>query len=219
MTADAGVARGRRRAALLPLGVVLLALVVGLVVVVNRGGDGDGDVASEELVRVDATPAVRYATLAELAGASDVVVRGEVVDIARGRTVGGQPGDGGAPVGAVVSRLVTVRVDEVLAGGDGSLAPGGQVVVEEEGWLTDGRAIALNGARPPEVGDEGIWFLDAIDDPDLPLFVTVNTQGRFLSPGGGALEGTDPEDPLVQSIVRGTLDELGTEVRALAASR
>ena len=86
--------------------------------------------------------APRVATLAELVASADVVVRGEVTATERGRLFG-EPG-----AGAVESRLVTLRVDEVLAG---EAPPEGPLVVEEEGWLEDGTPIVVDGA-PPSTG-------------------------------------------------------------------
>jgi hypothetical protein len=147
-----------------------------------------------------ASDAPRYATLDDLAAAADLVVTGEVEGIDRGRTFG-QPG--GA---AIVSRLVTLRVDDVLTGTMPSEAS--NVLVEEEGWLDDGRPVAVDGAAPTEVGDRGIWFLVDVHDPEMPVYTVVNAEGRYLfgdgsdgdDGGGASLVGADGDDPLIAEI-------------------
>ena len=129
--------------------------------------------------------------------ASDAVVLATVQSVERGRLVG-DPADGG-----IISRIVTLSVERVLSG-----APAPTVLVEEEGWLADGTPIVVNGVEPSAVGDRGVWFLDAIDDAELPVLLVINSQGRFLVEGDGALRGGDQRDSLVQELQRLTLDEL-----------
>jgi hypothetical protein len=164
--------------------------------------------------------APRYADLAELVAASDLVVRGEVEATERGRAFGGP---GGA---AIVSRLVRLRVDEVLAGP--APVDAVDVLVEEEGWLDDGRPLAVDGAAPTEVGDRGIWFLLDVGDPELPVYTVVNAEGRYLEEeggsggsggsgdGGGGLVGAEGDDPLVAEVEALSADELAAEVSRLA---
>lgn len=204
--------------------VAAVALALGAAVVTSqRGGDGEpssgaGSTGStprdEELVEVT-SDAPRHATLDELVAAADVVVRGEVEGTERGRPFG-QPG--GA---TIVSRLVTLRVDEVLAG----TAPrAGTVLVEEEGWLDDGRALVVDGAGPTRPGDRGIWFLVEVDDPDLPVYTTVGAEGRYLVAGNEGddaddtdrLVGAANDDPLVADLASRGPDGLAAAVRALA---
>ena len=175
----------------------------------GSGGSADsapGPDTGADLVAV-ASDAPRGGSLDELVAASDLVVRGEVEGTERGRPFG-QPG--GA---TIVSRLVTLRVDEVLAGA----APrAGTVLVEEEGWLDDGRALVVDGARPSEAGDAGIWFLTEVDDPDLPVYTTVGAEGRYLvaGDGGDTLVGADGDDPLVADLAARGPDGLAAAVRA-----
>ncbi|HEV7761944.1 MAG TPA: hypothetical protein VGO78_23210 [Acidimicrobiales bacterium] len=200
-----------------PLAAVALALAAAVVTGQRGGDDGPSSDAGsagsaelpatgEELVAVS-SDAPRHRSLDELVAASDLVVRGEVEGTERGRPFG-QPG--GA---TIVSRLVTLRVDEVLAGP----APrAGTVLVEEEGWLDDGRALVVDGARPSEAGDTGIWFLTEVDDPDLPVYTTVGAEGRYLVAGDGddALVGADGDDPLVAELAARGPDGLAAAVRA-----
>lgn len=196
-----------------PLAVVALAL--GAAVVVSQRGDEGGSSPPsapsdepgepEELVEVT-SDAPRYATLDELVGAADLVVRGEVASTERGRAFG-QPGGT-----TIVSRLVTLQVDEVLAG---TAPQAGTVVVEEEGWLDDGRALVVDGAAPTRTGDAGFWFLVEVDDPDLPVYTTVGAAGRYLvgPDDPERLEGADNDDPLVAELVARTPDELAAAIR------
>jgi hypothetical protein len=57
----------------------------------------------------------------------------------------------------------------------------------------------VDGVAPSEVGDSGIWFLIATADPELPGFVVVNSQGRYLSIGE-RVDGGDRSDPLVREL-------------------
>jgi hypothetical protein len=192
-----------------PLAVVALAAAAA-VVTSQRGGDGGapapaGDPAAGEALVEVTSDASRYTTLDELVAAADLVVRGEVASTERGRTFG-QPGGT-----TIVSRLVTLRVDEVLAG----TAPrAGSVLVEEEGWLDDGRALVVDGAGPTRTGDAGFWFLVEVDDPDVPVYTTVGAAGRYLL-AGDRLRGADNDDPLVAELAARTPDDLASAIRAV----
>lgn len=188
---------------------VVIAASVGVATLV--GGDkGPDDVrpGDRQPVAVAASPAERFATVEALVAASDLVVRGTVVDLSRGRVVGSP---GGA---SIESRIVGVAIDDVLAG---PTPPGATVMVEEEGFLADGTPIALNGSRPPEVGDVGVWFLQRLDDPELAAYLITGTQGRFVVGPGGAVEGSDPDDPVVAELAGAGLDVIAERVRAAAA--
>jgi hypothetical protein len=172
----------------------VVVLAVGAAVL--TGGDEDGSPRStttlpgEEQVEVE-SDAPRMASLDELVASSDLVVTGEVAGTERGRTFG-QPGGT-----TIESRLVTLTVDEVLAG---SAPRAGTVLVEEEGWLDDGRALVVDGARPSEAGDRGVWFLVEVDDPDLPVYTVVSAEGRYLVGPDGTLAGADNDDPLIADV-------------------
>jgi hypothetical protein len=193
-------------------------VVVALVAATALGGRGTGtpapapdqDPAPDTVPGEDGEPvavssdAPRFATLADLLDASDVVVSGEVVATERGRPFG-EPGGT-----AIVSRLVTLRVDEVLAGTAPAGAP--NLLIEEEGWLDDGPPLVVDGAAPSEVGDRGIWFLVDAGDPELPVHVVVNAEGRYLLDDAGALVGADGDDPLIAEIEALTPDALAARV-------
>jgi hypothetical protein len=157
---------------------------------------------------VVSSDAPRYPTLDDLVAAADVVVAGEVESTDRGRTFGAP---GGA---AIVSRLVTLRVDEVLAGTAPAGAP--HLLVEEEGWLDDGRPLAVDGAAPTEVGDRGIWFLVDVGDPELPVYTVVNAEGRYLL-DGRTLVGAAGDDPLIAEVEALTPGDLAARVAGRGA--
>lgn len=205
----------RRSTWLVPVALVLLAAVVTVVVLATRGPDRSGDAPGGDLDDSVTAPdavavtsdAPTYATLGELVGASDVVLRGTVVAVERGRWFGsGAPGET-----RIQSRLITVEVDEVLAGE----APAGEaVLVEEEGWLADGAPIVVDGTPSVAVGDDAIWFLVEGGDPELATYVVVNGQGRYLVGDDGRLTGATGTDPLVASIEARDADAFGDALRS-----
>lgn len=191
-------------------------VVVALIGASALGGRGTGDPGRDPDPAGDTGPgdgepvavssdAPRFPTLAGLLDASDLVVSGEVVATERGRPFGGPEGT------AIVSRLVTLRIDEVLAGA----APAGvpNLLVEEEGWLEDGSPLVVDGAAPSEVGDRGFWFLVEVEDPELPVYVVVNAEGRYLlAADGTTLVGATGDDPLITTIESLTPTALATQI-------
>ena len=91
---------------------------------------------------------------------------------------------------------MTLRVVDRLAG---DAPPEGPLVVEEEGWLEDGTPIVVDGAPASKVGDDAIWFLDAVGTEELPVYVAVSAQGRYLVVDGD-LVGADGDDPLIAEL-------------------
>ena len=198
------------------------AVVVAVVAAVALAPQGSGPPSSEDPSSTTSTPAAdeapsvevssdapRLTTLTELVAAADLVVQGEVEATERGRTFG-------APGGASLeSRLITLRVDEVLAGGP---PQAGTVLVEEEGWLDDGRALVVDGAAPTEPGDRGFWFLVEVDDPDMPVYRVVNAEGRYLLDGEATLVGATGDDPLIATVEALGPEALPPAVAAAAAA-
>jgi hypothetical protein len=160
-------------------------------------------------VRADAGPPA--ASLDALVAASDVVVRGRVVAVERGRTIG-------TSTQGIVTRLVRVQVDDLLAGDRSVVGADGVVVVEEEGWLPDGRAVRVNGVEPTAIDDAGVWFLVQGRSEEFPYTALVSEQGRFFTdpadPTRFVVSGAD--DALVRSIEALGPDALGTELAGLA---
>lgn len=183
---------------------ITVALVVG-----GRGATSPPATAVAPAPVAVSSDAPRFSQLSELVAAADLVVAGDVASVARGRTFGDP---GGA---AIVSRVVTLRVDSVLAGTPP--AAGTEVLVEEEGWLADGRTLAVDGAAPTEEGDRGIWFLVDVGDPELPVYTVVNAEGRYLRGDGDGddLVGAAGDDPLIARVEAMGADALADEVARL----
>ena len=183
----------RRHAAV----VVVLTVAAGVGIVRwTSAGDGDGSagdtVGDVRLpLAVEASSLYQFDDLASMVAASDLVVRARVDTTTRGRLVG----DGEA---AVVSRIDTLEVEEVLAG-DASLDSGSTLLVEEEGWLGDGTAIAVNGLAPSEAGMDAIWFLDRRPDRRASRLPGHQPPGPVRG-RRRPLEGADGQDPLVARV-------------------
>jgi len=188
-----------------PAAAILVAVVAG--VTLTRPDD-DEPPASRAPVAVS-SDAPRLTSLEELVAASDLVVRAEVAATERGR-VFGDP-NGGA---SVESRLLTLEVTDVLAGAGPA---DDAVLVEEEGWLEDGTPLIVDGAAPSRTGDDGIWFLVRVGDPDVPVHVVVSAQGRYLVDGDG-LASASGDDPLIEALAGLSVDELTARIAALQRS-
>jgi len=203
---------GRRSRWVGPVAAVAVAVCVAVALLAGARDPASpppaprGDPAEASPVAVS-SDAPRFSQLDELVAAADLVVTGEVAAVARGRTFG-EPGGT-----AIVSRVVTLQVDSVLAGTPPE--GGADVLVEEEGWLADGRAVAVDGAAPTQEGDRGIWFLVDVGDPELPLYTVVNAEGRYLVGGddGDGLVGAAGDDPLIARVEAMGADALVDEVR------
>jgi len=195
-----------RRSSILPLAVVgLVGLIAGTVVFLNDDsphGDVEHAATTSSLLAIEASGPV-HGSLRELIEASELIVRGRVVATSRGRMIG-------TARAAVESRWVTVEVDGVLRGEVTTPT----VLVEEEGWLSDGTPIVVDGLAPSVEGLEAIWFLAAIPDPELPGYFVVNHQGRYVIGAEGALTGAERDDALIAEIERLTVDQLVSAVRS-----
>lgn len=193
-------------------GVLALVTVTVFVVVLDNAPDQPA-LFGLKPEAVSSSTRHEFTDLGELIDASDLIVDGEVVATERGRVFGGIDDEGKAAETAVRSRVLTLRVDEVIATGAALAADGTEVVlVEEEGWLTDGTPLVVDAAHASGVGDTGIWFLVATRDADFPGFVVVNSQGRYLRKGGG-LRGADRTDALVRQLEALGPDGLADEIR------
>lgn len=218
--ADGSGRRGWVLPALLVLGAIIVAAAISV-------GSEDGDDAAsdsaepdptDDVVAIESTASVDPADLAELHALSDLVIVGEVQSIERGRVFASpdasQSGEeAGDAASGVESALVTVQVDRVLTGED----PGTTVLVEEEGWLADGRRISLDGAPPTEVGDVGLWFLIDTGDPDVPAWVTVGRFGRWTL-RAGLLSGPLLDEPIAIDLQDRPLDDVVADLAGLDPS-
>lgn len=184
--------------------VPILAIVVGGFAVSwwmwGPSDDPTNSVAANAApLAVTAESAYQFASLDEMLQASDAVVVGVVEATSRGRLVG-DPSDGG-----VISRVVTVRVEQSLWSPREPLAA--VLLVEEEGWLPDGTPIEVNGVAASAVGDRGLWFLDQVAADDVTTMVVINSQGRFLDTAAGTVGG-DQGDALVQILQQRPFSQL-----------
>lgn len=123
-------------------------------------------------VVVSSADEVRYPDLGSLVAASDAVVIARVRAVERGRLISEDP----SGTGGIVTRLVRLGVDEVLAGVD----PGAEITLEEPGWLVDGAPVAVDGVAGSAPGDLGVWFVVRGHDEAFPYWAVVNAQGRYL---------------------------------------
>lgn len=185
----------RSRARWLPILAVVIAVGAGLAAWQVGGHDRHAE-PEEELPPVAVTSdAPRLGSLAELVAGSDLVVRAQVVGTERGRVFGDPGGDA-----AIESRVVTLQVTSVLLGPtSGPAAPGGRILVEEEGWTADGAPLIVDGARPSEVGDDAIWFLTEVGAEEEARYVVVSAEGRYLV-DGDRLVGATGDDALIAEI-------------------
>jgi hypothetical protein len=138
----------------------------------------------------------RFATVEQLVGASDLVVEGHVVATETGRVFGEASAAADDESSAIRSRITTLQIDTVLRGTSSQAT----LLIEEEATLADGTPVRVDGMRPGEVGDRGVWFLVASRDPDFPGYVVANAQGRYLRGPRDTLRGGDRTDPLVRAI-------------------
>ncbi len=192
---------------MLPAVAVAVALAAGVATVRSPGGRGSEGTTPTTAVPADAvevsSDAPTYSSLQELVDASDLIVRGRITATERGRWFGsGDSGQGAR----IQSRLATLEVDEVLRG-----TPRGELsrlLLEEEGWTSDGHPLVIDGAAPTQRGDEGIWFLADTGDESTGAWIVVNAQGRYLVSDGGQLVGARGSDALVDDLTNGSLDDL-----------
>ncbi len=198
--------QGRWRAAGLIAVPIIAALAVSWWALRGTGG---GARATTEPLAVQASSAWHFEGLAELSGASDLVVVATVVATERGRLVGDPR------TGAVISRRVTLEVQRVLHSRDGRRST--TVVVEEEGWLEDGTPIIVNGLAASAPGDHGVWFLDEVATDGAATYIVINEQGRYLQAAGRAgTVGAQISDPLIERLQAMTLEELAELVAGRA---
>ncbi len=114
-----------------------------------------------------------YATVVELAGASDRMLAGEVVAVEQGRAVT-DPAD---PHRRCEHTAGDRRVERVTKGPQSAI-----VVIEQEASLLDGTPITVNGVSPLVVGDRGWFFLIDGDGEQFP-YTALTTVDGFAADG------------------------------------
>jgi hypothetical protein len=186
--------RRKRWAEPLLLAIPVLAGGGWWAVAAARGG------SDPEPVAIEATGPI-FGSLDELVAASDVVVIGEVVSVADGRTLT-DPAD---PTAGIRTQLVTIEVSEPIVGD-----PSAVLVVEEEASLLDGTPIIVNGVEASRPRDRGLYFLVEGTDANAPYLALVNEQGRYLVSGAGLEAAAD--DALGDALAALGLDGLARAV-------
>jgi hypothetical protein len=140
------------------------AAAFGLLALRHDSGDSPLEIHSD---------ATAYTTLGALVAASDLIVVGEVVADHPGRVIS-SPSD---PDTAVATRMLSVRIDEMLHGDAGP-----ELTMEEISTTADGRAVVLDGQPASAVGERLLLFLVRGGDGSGTVAI-VNGQGRYvLSP-------------------------------------
>lgn len=144
----------------------IVLVLVGVAFTI-RGLGGDAEVAP---VAVSAS-GQRFATLADLALAADVVVEGRIVGFGEGRVIT-DPAD---PQAGFSTRLFQLDVISTFGPSAGS-----QLIIEQEAALLDGSPMVVNGLTPNQIGDVGFWFLVVGNEEEFPYLALVNEQGRMI---------------------------------------
>ena len=132
--------------------------------------------------------------LAGLLDRADLVVVGHVVAVTEGRVLS----DDVDPTSAIRTQLAQLEINEVTIG-----AASDRLVLEEVAALADGTPATVEGVRPSQVGDAGLYFL--VRDAEEGRVALTGPQGRYL---------LDPDDPdrLVPPL---SGDRLATRLAAL----
>jgi hypothetical protein len=194
---------------------IAIAVIIGMASADSPSNDAPG---ASEPDAVEITSDVAFAsTLEELVADSDLVVHGHVVSTDHGRIFGN-------PDGTVIeSRLVAFVVDDVLRRTStvpDDVRSGSSITVEEPGWLEDGTPLIVDGVPPSAVGDEFIWFLQAVPSPaldgedDAPAYVLASPQGHFSLDGDRVTPSKDAaSDPVATALAALGRDGLGDAVR------
>lgn len=179
-------------AAVVPIVMLLVGAGIGVGVVMRQRARHHGPAAVS--IRSSGDPIV--GGLDALVDGSQLVVIGRAVAVRDGRLFADRP-----DLVGVRSQLVEVQVAAVLAG----VAPGHEIVIEEEAMLADGRRLIVDGLGPTRADQQGIWFLRSVGDGADRSWITVSFQGRFLRrtnrAGDDRLVGSSLPDPLVRGIV------------------
>lgn len=153
---------------------------------------GDVELASKPSSVAEAREVEYFDKVPDMAGESDMVVAGRVIETVPGRVIGEQ-GDGDQ----FQYRSVTIEVTDVITGKN--VEPGDALLIEEEGWDPDsGEGYIVNGVAWSQVGDVGVYFLHRKTDPGPTRYRLIYSKGRVLE-GADGLEASgnaeiDPGD-------------------------
>jgi hypothetical protein len=167
------------------LRILIVIVLVGLGIVIGQAlTAANDDQNALDVVTTDVSPLVMHAaetqdspqSINEMAARTDVVARGYVVAVNKGRALDDAPGE---PIVQIVD--VVMKVDETLSG----KADSDLVTIEWMAWSEGGdqgdprRVIVLDGLETPEIGQEMIWFVTREEGSvdGVPRFGLVSLDG------------------------------------------
>lgn len=183
---------------LLPISTIGVACSSGS----DKAAKKDTDLVSTTLnkrAEADIAPGpIRFKTLNEMVKASDVIVRGSVVDIGPGYTVGDPPGQLRFPEAQLV-------IDEVLKG-DPSLS---KVSFYSDTIGSTGNLLESEGIRNNKIGDYGIYYLSL--SRALGFYSLISDQGAFIVGESSILVPKNSQDPLGLTFANRKIDDLRSE--------
>lgn len=150
----------------------------------------------------------------QLVATSDAVVEATVVDVRPGTVVEEAPGE---IEGRVEFNDVFLRIDAVDYLRARLTVEQGDTVIMSEISTSSGQPIELNHVKPSIVGDRGFYFLTLIEaktleDASYLTFTLVSSQGRYRIQPDNSLEGSNPDDAVVQEVQTLTPDQLRGEI-------
>ena len=135
-----------------------------------------------------------FENLAELVATSDLVVLAEVTDVRPGRWHGNPGADD-----STQSRAVTLSIKKILwSGTQRSSSVPTSLVLDEEGWTSDGQGFQLEGLPWLSIGNTGVFAVDI--DAETGSAFLVNTQARFLLDGPKVVPSGDKSTKLARAI-------------------
>lgn len=184
-----------------PVVAICLAIAVGVLLAAVTNGASDGPVQAHpegNLTILEGVQAFHFDSLPEMVATSTTVVRGTVVDEARGTVIVDNEV-------TYTRKLLTIDVERTLAG----QSTKSQVAVETAGWQQiDGEAetgLLFAGETPVAKGDRGVFFL--YDFEHDGRFGFIADQGVLLM-DGSELRDSARSDSLVSSLEKRTAAEV-----------
>lgn len=155
-----------------------------------------------------------FANLPEMVATSDAVVEATVIDVQPGTLYEEEPGQ---IEGSVQFSNVVMRVDAVNFVRGALPISSGDRLVNVELVRESGLAIEINEVDASIIGDRGFYFIallgsKIVNQEAMLSFGLTSSQGRYLIQTDGTLRGSNPHDPLVQSIQSLTPEQLRQQI-------
>ncbi|WP_155368102.1 hypothetical protein [Catellatospora vulcania] len=148
-----------------------------------------------------------FGNVDSMVATSHLVVYGTVSAVGEGRFTGAD--EDGTTTSQIRLRSVTIDVQDVLHNPKLALVPP-SIVLEEEGWDSQGRGYIVNGVAWSQVGDAGYFFLRrAVGNPNA--YELTSSDGRVLS-RNGALQPSNTDRDLAGQITAIQPDMFGVKV-------